>query len=182
MKNYIDVVLKTSLPHHPAVTPWPQSHNIDRLYIQMLIKGPSSASGPQNKKQVACCLPSPENQHLHPPTTTGCGNVVGAGTGWAQGTKEPAAGTLETDGKNMVISGGGDQAPMMKGSKTPSWHSKSKHLGYFAVRHHWHFASYIILSRSEREKQSDLWEMVGVRVNICTACYVPWKKCATQVN
>lgn len=42
------------------------------------------------------------------------------------------------------------------------------------------FVSYIILSKSKIEKQSDLWEIMRVRVDICTACYVPWKKCATS--
>ena len=99
-----------------------------------------------------------------PPRAVG---MIGGGAGGGGGTRmswghqrTTLLGLWEQMERIWVISGGwgGDQAPVMKGSKTPSWHSKSKHLGYFAVHHYWHFC--LLHHFIQKWKRKTIW-LVG---------------------
>lgn len=97
--------------------------------------------------------------------------------------EDHCAGTLRADGENMGHFrrwGAEDQTSMMKGPKTSAWHSKSKHLGDFPVCHYLHVCLPHHFIQKETRKTIWLTGNGGVRVNICTACYVPWKKRATS--
>ena len=128
----------------------------------------------------------PENciSTLHPPPSTmGCGNAWRRGRrgvpGWAEGTKEPHCWDSENRWKEYGSFQEDEEETRLLWWKALKLHHDTANQNILVILLSITtdiFASYIILSRSEREKQSDLWEMVRVRVNICTA----WKKCATS--
>lgn len=78
------------------------------------------------------------------------------------------------------------QTLVIKCSQAQSWHTKSKYLGYLPVSHYWHLC--LLHHFIQKQPRKKIWLMGNrrcgdiskVRVNICSARYVPWNKCTAS--